>query len=117
MEDPTKDWPEHDWSGRFDEKEDEFRKDDKRKRRYSLLPPHPLGEVVDVFEHGAQKYGDYNWMRCTDPQRYWDAAMRHMMAMHAGERFDESGYSHAAHAVASLLILMDLEVQPRRPNE
>lgn len=87
------------------------RKDDAGKPRWSLIPDRGLEEVVKVLTYGARKYGDDNWREVEDgPRRYYDAAMRHLMAYRQGHwTDDESGLPHLAHAVASLLFIMALE--------
>ena len=86
----------------------EGRKNDDGKARWDLLPFQCLNEVVEVLMHGAAKYGDDNWEKVDNHRRrYWNAAMRHMLAWWGGERLDpESGKSHLAHAIASILFLM-----------
>ena len=87
------------------------RKDDSGKPRWSLVPEQDLGDVVKVLTYGARKYGDDNWRWVEDgPRRYYDAAMRHLMAYRQGHwTDDESGLPHLAHAMASLLFIMALE--------
>ena len=86
------------------------RKDDAGKPRWSLIPTQALEDVVKVLTYGARKYGDDNWREVEDgPRRYYDAAMRHVVAHRQGIRLDdESGLPHLAHAVASLLFIMAL---------
>ena len=82
----------------------------KPKMSHLLEIPHGLESVVEVFEHGAERYGARTWDR-VEPQRYKDAAMRHIMAM--GPDLDavdpESGLRHRQHALWNLLILEELE--------
>ena len=87
------------------------RKDDAGKPRWSLVPEYAMEDVVKVLTYGARKYGDDNWHEVADGQRrYYDAAMRHIMAYRKGcQTDDESGLPHLAHAVASLLFIMALE--------
>lgn len=87
------------------------RKDDAGKPRWSLIPDRAMEDVVKVLTYGARKYGDDNWREVEDgPRRYYDAAMRHVVAHRQGIRLDdESGLPHLAHAVASLLFIMALE--------
>lgn len=68
--------------------------------------PEVLEEVVEVFEFGARKYAPDNWLKVPDGERrYRAAALRHLMSMHDGEHLDpESGLSHRAHCIASLLM-------------
>jgi hypothetical protein len=86
------------------------RKDDSKKLRYSLLPLVALEEVVRVLEFGAEKYAVDNWRKVPDGKvRYWDAAMRHVLAYKRGELLDpESGLSHLAHAICCLMFIEEL---------
>lgn len=83
-------------------------KHDAGKPRWSLLPWRALAQVVDVLEYGAQKYAVGNWKAVPDAEaRYFDAAMRHLIARAQGERLDpESGLPHLAHACANMLFLL-----------
>ena len=60
------------------------------------------------MEFGAAKYGQDNWQRVPEArQRYFDAAMRHLLAWWDGERLDaESGLPHLAHAGCCILFLL-----------
>ena len=84
------------------------RKDDSGKPRWSLMPFNELLEILLVLEHGASKYGVNNWKNVTESRdRYFNAAMRHLMAWWCGERNDpESGRGHLAHAACCLIFLM-----------
>ena len=87
-------------------------KSDTGKSRLDLVPPRALLEVGRVLGHGAAKYGAHNWKQCTDGQRYVAAAMRHVMAYQSGEQRDaESGRLALAHAVASLLFVLELDME------
>lgn len=93
------------------------RKYDKGKNLYNLIPPHALDEVVKVLTFGAVKYNEpidqENWRLVSNPeQRYFAAAQRHLWAIRRGEPIDpESGISHYAHAITSLLFLLQLELE------
>lgn len=89
----------------------DFKKLDTGKRRYSLLPAHALGIVVDVLEYGSRKYAPGNWAKCppSENMRYYDAAIRHLEAWRTGDTLDEeSGLSHLAHAACCILFLLGL---------
>ena len=74
--------------------------------------PKALAEVARVLEYGAAKYDRKNWAKCDNPERYEAAALRHLTAHHDGETIDpESGRSHLAHAVCSLLFLEEMRCQ------
>lgn len=81
---------------------------DKHKPQWSLVPPGPMEEVVEVLSYGANKYSPDNWQHVEDPDtRYFNAAMRHIWSWRQGEQFDaESHKSHLAHAVCCLLFLL-----------
>jgi hypothetical protein len=81
-------------------------KHDETKIKWSLLPWDVMEEVAEVMQHGAEKYGLDNWKHVDPPMRYWDAAMRHMIAFRQGEKLDESTLHHLAHAITSLIFLL-----------
>lgn len=88
-------------------------KHDSGKPDYSLLPFHGLEEVVHVLTYGARKYSRDNW-RQVEPhkERYTAAALRHLTAYARGEVTDpESGLHHLAHAVTSLLYILEKDMQ------
>lgn len=83
---------------------------DQDKPRMSLLPSGPLMEVAEVMTMGAKKYSPHNYRKGMNHSRLLDAAMRHMAQFNKGEKQDEeSGKSHLAHAIASLLMLLELQ--------
>ena len=86
-------------------------KADSGKRRFSLFPLCALTAIVDVLEFGARKYSPGNWMTVPDARtRYWDAAVRHLVAWREGERLDpESGLPHLAHAGCCVIFLLALD--------
>lgn len=88
-------------------------KADSTKPRFSLLPWASVLEVVKVLEFGAAKYAEDNWQKVPDAsRRYFDAAMRHMVAWREGETLDpESGFHHLAHATCCLLFMLWFEVK------
>ena len=81
---------------------------DNDKPRWDLLPWTEVEEVVKVLTHGAKKYDDHNWQKVEPAkQRYFSAALRHMVAWFNGEKIDQdSGRHHLACAICSLLFLM-----------
>jgi hypothetical protein len=94
------------------------RKDDAGKRRWSLVPWNALTTVLDVLEIGAKKYAPDNWRKVPDAtDRYWNAAMRHLLSWKEGEKTDpESGLSHLAHGACNMLFLLALEGKEKRPE-
>lgn len=84
---------------------------DSEKPDYSLLPPLVLDEVVKVLTYGASKYSRENWRQLDDGKnRYFAAAQRHLWALRRGETHDEeSGLSHAAHAICCMMFYYELD--------
>lgn len=84
---------------------------DGSKPDYSLIPPYALEEFVKVLTFGKNKYARDNWKHLEDAHnRYFAAAQRHIWALKRGETHDpESGLHHAAHAIACLMFLYELE--------
>lgn len=79
----------------------------------SLLPRAPLGAIAGVFEHGAIKYGPWNWQDKSQPQarieELHNALLRHTLASgdpSEDDFDDESRIHHLAHAGACILILL-----------
>jgi len=83
-------------------------KHDDGKLRYSLLPWFAITAIVKVLEFGARKYAVNSWQDLADSDsRYFDAAMRHLIAYKGGEWLDpESGLSHLSHAACNLCFLL-----------
>ena len=83
-------------------------KKDGGKLRLSLIPFSSLEPVAKVLEFGAEKYSVDNWQHVPNgPERYTDAALRHLHAHADGEWLDpESGLPHVAHAVCCLLFVL-----------
>ncbi|AGR46570.1 hypothetical protein TW1_054 [Pseudoalteromonas phage TW1] len=88
------------------------KKFDGGKLRFSLIPPQPLSDVNKVLEFGAKKYGANNWQKVDNAkERYFNAAMRHLLAWQSGELLDdESGLPHLAHAQCCLMFMMHFDV-------
>jgi|SRR3989304_1873851 len=88
-------------------------KRDALKARLDLVPWQSLESVAHVLAHGAQKYGVDNWQRVENAeQRYFAAALRHLIAWQSGEKLDpESGKPHLAHAACCVLFMLWFEVQ------
>lgn len=80
---------------------------DSEKMRFSLIPLAELQDVNKVLEFGAKKYGADNWKKVDNAQeRYFNAAMRHILAWQSGELLDdESGLPHLAHAQCCLMFM------------
>jgi hypothetical protein len=81
---------------------------DDSKLKWSLLPWKQVEEVVKVLQHGAKKYAPDNWKKVQPyKERYFNAAMRHLMAWYWGEKNDpETGLNHLAHAACCILFML-----------
>ena len=86
-------------------------KHDSGKPLMGAVPPNALLAVAKVLTFGAEKYGRGNWRQVDNAEtRYLDAALRHINAYQRGEAADpESGESHLAHAVCSLMFMLELQ--------
>jgi hypothetical protein len=89
------------------------KKFDAGKPDYSLMPPLAEEAVVKVLTFGAQKYGRENWKLVENARdRYEAAAKRHIAQTKMGENIDpESDLHHLAHAICSLLFILELELE------
>ncbi len=95
------------------------RKFDSGKPRPELMPPYAEEEVARVLAFGAEKYDDDNWRLVENAtKRYFGAARRHLIAYRKGERSDpESSLHPLAHAVCSLLFVLELELEAKQRTE
>lgn len=75
---------------------------------WSLMPFEQLEDVVKVLMIGAKKYQRDNWKFVDDAERrYFNAAMRHIIAYQNGQYYDdETKQPHLAHAICCLLFLL-----------
>jgi len=88
----------------YDGKGKRYNKD---KVRIDLIPPEPLNEVAKVFTVGANKYGDYNWMKGMNWSTVIASLERHLNAFKTGQDYDEeTGLYHMAHLVANGMFLL-----------
>jgi hypothetical protein len=97
---------------------EEARKDDQDKIRYTLLPPRALREVARIYTFGASHYGPWNWHRGLKYSRLLDAAQRHIEEFRLGEKFSEHTQGgkpihHLASAIFSLLAILEFELEGR----
>ena len=86
-------------------------KDDKEKNRLDLIEPEFIEGVGRVLTFGANKYEPNNWQKVEDAEdRYYAAALRHLMAWRRGEKTDlESGISHLDHVACNIMFLQHFE--------
>lgn len=81
---------------------------DQEKPRWSLLPWKETEQVVQVLTHGSKKYDDFNWQKVPNARdRYFSAAMRHLIAWKNNEKMDgETKLPHLASVICNILFLM-----------
>ena len=87
------------------------RKNDQGKNRLDLIEPEFIEGIGEVLTFGTAKYEPNNWQNVEDAEdRYYAAALRHLMAWRRGEVVDEeSGLSHLKHAATNLMFLLHFE--------
>lgn len=86
-----------------------FVKHDQDKPRMDLIFWPAIEDLAKVLTHGARKYSDNNWHKCTSVMRYFGAAMRHMIAFWRGEDNDpESGLPHLSHAMCCIMFIQGI---------
>ena len=86
---------------------------------YLLVFQNALTELAQVCEHGAQEYGDYNFLLGAPESQHAGSALRHLFARWRGEKVDpKSGRSHLIHAAWNLLRWAEEEIsQPEGYQE
>ena len=90
-------------------------KSDGRKPRPSLVPPALIRGVDAIREFGTARYGSPENWRKVEPQRYWDALLRHALAAWDDWKAvdTESGMPHLWHIACNLAFLMQyMEEEP-----
>ena len=92
-----------------------------KKAPWHLLPYAALSEVVNVFWHGAQKYGERNWEKGMPYSDVFGGVMRHLTEWWEGNDLDsETKLNHLAHACAGILFLLSYQIfgdgKDDRPN-
>lgn len=94
-------------------------KHDNGKVQWALLPWRELKQVAQVMTKGAEKYSADNWMHVPAAERrYFEAAMRHIVARQTGEIKDpETKLPHLAHAVCCLLFWMWFDNKNKRGHK
>lgn len=86
-------------------------KNDQEKNRLDLIEPEFIESVGAVLTFGAKKYEPNNWQKVEDAKnRYYAAAMRHLLAWRKGEKTDpESGLSHLDHLACNVMFLQHFD--------
>ena len=89
---------------------DQSAKADVGKPDIYLVPPELFEAVAKIRMYGNEKYHDPDNWKTVEIDRYYSAAMRHLLAWRKGEdRDQESGYSHLWHAACNLAFMIALE--------
>ena len=83
-------------------------KADSGKPRPSLVPPALIRGVDTIREYGCKKYSDPDNWRRIEPQRYWEATLRHALAAWDNWQAvdEESGMPAIWHMACNLAFLM-----------
>ncbi len=86
-------------------------KADEGKPRLTLVPQELIYAVAQIREYGNRKYGDPESWRTVEPQRYRDAAFRHLLAYLAEPhgKDEESGLPHLWHLACNVAFLCAME--------
>lgn len=61
----------------------------KGKGRFDLIPPRALRRLAQLYERGAEKYGDRNWEKGQPLSWYVDSAFRHLIDFIEGKRDED----------------------------
>lgn len=80
------------------------------KGRYDLLPVVALERVAKVYQKGAEKYDERNWMQGIPISRFMDSALRHLMQYAEGRRDED----HVAQAAFNVLGIIHTEAMVER---
>jgi len=59
------------------------------KGRYDLLPPGPMKRLAQLYERGAEKYGEGNWEKGQPVSRLMDSLIRHAFNYLEGEKTED----------------------------
>lgn len=92
------------------------KKFDSTKIKWNLLPWAEVEEVARVMTYGAVKYAPDNWKIVPEAkERYFAAAIRHIIAWQKGQKIDtESKHHHLSHAICCLLFIMWFDKRGRK---
>lgn len=74
--------------------------------RFDLVPPLATAAVASILQHGAEKYGEWNWL--TIPAKdHLNHALQHIWAFVLGDKQEGDPIIHARHAVCRLMFWLD----------
>ena len=85
-------------------------KADQGKPRPSYVPVALIEGVMAVREHGTAKYGDPENWRKVEPERYWQAILRHTLAIWEDPYAvdPDSGLLHLEHIATNIAFLLQM---------
>ncbi len=99
-------------SGKREDFETGSRRDTREgKGRFDLIPPGPLTRLAQLYERGAEKYGDRNWEAGQPLMRYLDSAMRHLKCVLEGEQTEDHMSAVAWNAFGYIHTLAEIEAE------
>jgi Domain of unknown function (DUF5664) len=75
------------------------------KGRYDLLPSGAIKRIAQLYERGAEKYGDRNWELGQPRDRFIDSMLRHGFAVSNGD-VDED---HIAAVAWNAMAIIELD--------
>lgn len=84
-------------------------KDDKDKLKISLVPPQIIKDIAEVRMFGTKKYKDPNNWKNIDVGRYFDAMLRHILAMMKDPLSidEESNLPHYKHVACNMAFICE----------
>ena len=87
---------------------DQSAKADAGKPTYTLVPPAIIESVERVRAYGNRKYHSPDNWRSVEPQRYWEAVLRHTLASWNDytAKDPESGLLHLEHLACNIAFLL-----------
>ena len=85
-------------------------KADAGKLKPTLVPPSLILAVGAVRMFGTAKYGSPDSWKMVEPQRYWEATLRHALAAWNDYKAvdEESGLPHTYHMACNLAFLIEM---------
>lgn len=95
--------------------------EDNQQAKADAGKPHPsycpvalIGGVMAVREYGTKKYGDPNNWKQVEPERYWQALLRHTLAIWKDPYAvdPESGLLHLEHICCNAAFLLEMRKTP-----
>ena len=91
-------------------------KADQGKPHPSLVPVALIEGVMAVREYGNQKYHDPDNWKQVEPERYWQALLRHTLAIWKDPYAvdPESGLPHLAHICCNAAFLMEMKKEENK---